>query len=372
VLAAILFRNAETKEKAPVARLTVMKTIVIATLLFLLTFSAAAQVPQPATERLDGLETVHGHVANGRGSRMQTILTRPAGTQGRLPAVMLVQWLSCDGIELNSGTARGMNELSRRIATQSGLVYLRVEKPGLGSSEGPPCSQADFQTELAGYRAGLEMLRAHSWVDPKRIVLIGMSNGGGVLPVVANDTPIAGFIAVNGWSKTWFEHMMEMLRYGPEIRGGKPGEIQAAMAGYAELYADYLVGKKKPGDVVREKPRLAKLWDDEPAHQYGRPAAFYHQLQELNLAEAWSKVASPTLAIWGEYDWIMSRDDHQRIVELVNRNKPGAARLYVVPKMTHFALSYDNAEQSIKEPRKGRFPEDLFTTVNDFLRQVVR
>ena len=348
-----------------------MKTIAISTLIGFLTLPAFAQ-PGAGIEQLEGLETIHGHVANGRGSNVQTILTRPEATRGRLPAVMLVPWLSCDGIELRSGKLDGMNELSKRIATSSGLAYLRVEKPGLGTSGGPPCSQADFQTELSGYRAALAMLRAHPWVEPSRIVLIGMSNGGGILPIVAGDTPVAGFIVINGWSKTWFEHMMEQLRRGPELRGRKPGEVSAAMGGYAELYAGYLIERKTPGEVVKAKPKLAPLWDDEPAHQYGRPSAFFHQLQELNLADAWSKVGVPTLAVWGEYDWIMSRDDHERIIALVNRNKPGAGRLMVVPKMTHFVAVYDNAEQSLKEESKGRFPEALAESVNDFVRDVVR
>ena len=348
-----------------------MKTIAISTLIGFLALPGLAQSPA-GVERLAGLETIHGHVANGRGSNVQTILTRPEGTPGRRPAVMLVPWLSCDGIELAPGKLDGMNELSKRIATSSGLVYLRVEKPGLGTSGGPPCSQADFQTELAGYRAALAMLRTHPWVDPSRIVLIGMSNGGGILPIVAGDTPVAGFIVINGWAKTWFEHMMEQLRRGPELRGRTPGEVSATMGAYAELYAAYLIERKTPGEVVKAKPKLAALWDDEPAHQYGRPSAFFHQLQELNLAGAWSKVSAPTLAVWGEYDWIMSRDDHERIIALVNRNKPGAARLIVVPKMTHFVAVYDNAEQSVKEEGRGRFPEGLATSVNEWLRDVVR
>ena len=326
----------------------------------------------PARERLEGLETVHGLLPNGHGSRLQTILTRPEGTKGRLPAVMLVNWLSCDGIELRDGPLDGMNELSRRIATRSGLVYFRVEKPGLGTSEGRPCADTDFQTELAGYRAGLAALRAHPWVDPERIVLVGMSNGAGILPLVSNGTPVAGYVVVNGWSRTWFEHMMEHLRRDAELRGTSAGEVSSRMGPYAELYAAYLIEKKTPGEIVRARPRLAKAWDDEPARQYGRPAAFFHQLQDLNLAEAWSRVAAPALVIWGEYDWIMGRDDHEQIAALINGNKPGAARLMVVPKMTHDVVVYDSVAKAMKEPRSGRFAEEVWAAVEAFLRETAR
>lgn len=329
-------------------------------LLFLLLFA-------PATERLEGVETVHGMLDNGRGSRVQTILTRPRGAAKRLPAVLLIPWLSCDAVELTPDSSGGMEEMIRRIATRANVVFLRVEKPGLGASEGPPCRDLDFQTELAGYRAGLQHLRAHPSVDPGRIVLLGMSNGGGILPLVAQDVPVAGYVVINGWSRTWFEHMMEMLRRNPEMRGTPPGEVSARIGASAELYADYLLEKKLPGDIVKAKPHLAAAWDDEPAHQYGRPARFFHQLQELNLAAAWSNVTAPTLVLWGEYDWIMGREDHERIVAMVNRNRAGAARLVVLPKTSHGLRRYDSFEKSIREPATGRFAEDAFAEVQQFL-----
>ena len=293
---------------------------------------------------LAALETVHGQAGASR-----TVITRPADAKTKLPAVMLVPWLSCDSVEPAAGPLDGMNELSKRIGERSGFVYFRVDKP-------QPCREADFERELAGYRAGLASLRKHPWVDPNRIVLIGMSNGGGILPLVADGTPVAGYIVVNGWSKTWLEHMLEHLRRAAEASGKSPGEVSARMGGYAELYTAYLVGKQTPGEIVRARPRLAPYWDGEPAHQYGRPAAFFQQLQDANLAAAWSRVAAPALVIYGEADTIMSRDDHERIVAMVNRNKPGAARLVVIPRMTHF-VEID-----------GRFPDAVWTAVEQWLR----
>lgn len=303
------------------------------------------------------LETVNGSLPNPAGFRQQTILTRPAGATQRLPAVMFVQWLSCDPIDVPPDEKRdGMNELVHRIVTRGNVVAFRIEKPGLGKSEGPPCADTDFRTELAGYRAALAALREHPWVDRDRIVLVGMSNGGGILPLVAEGTPVAGYVVVNGWSRTWFEHMLEHLRRNAEARGVAAGEVSKRMQGWAELYADYLLEKKLPGDIVKQKPHLAASWDDEPARQYGRPAAFYHQLQELNLSEAWAKVSAPSLVVWGERDTIMGRADHEHIVALVNANRAGAARLVVIPRMTH-GLSVD-----------GAFPEELWREVETWLK----
>ena len=65
---------------------------------------------------------------------------------------------------------------------------------------------------------------------------------------------------------------------------------------------------------------------DSPDGQYGRPAAFYQQLQALNLGEVWQSVNAPVLVIRGTGDNIMSRADSEAIVQIVNHVHPGHAR----------------------------------------------
>jgi len=163
-----------------------------------------AKVPAMRREALPGLETVYTSVANPSGVRQRAILTRPAGTARRLPAILFVPWFSCDSLEFPNGARPGMSEFIHRVARESGMVLLRVDKPGVGDSEGD-CANSDLDTEIAGSRAGLELLRGHEWVDPSRIVLMGQSFSGAFLPVIARDIPVAGYVFINagrapGWS----------------------------------------------------------------------------------------------------------------------------------------------------------------------------
>ena len=69
-----------------------------------------------------------------------------------------------------------------------------------------------------------------------------------------------------------------------------------------------LLFKNRPvRDIFEMQPKLVDLWPDgaDRDHLYGRPLAFYQQLQKLNLAAAWSQVKVPTLVVHGEFDWIM-------------------------------------------------------------------
>jgi pimeloyl-ACP methyl ester carboxylesterase len=328
-------------------------------------------VPALPEERIEGLDVTYGSVVSELGHRLRTIVTKPKGATGRLPGLFLAGWLSCDSVESPVGEPDGFARLLRHVMTQSGYVVMRMDKPGIGDSEGPACAETDFRTELAGYRAAFQAFATSDAVDPARIVVMGMSNGGGFAPLVTGNRTVAGFIVSGGWGKTWLEHMLEIERRRLTLSGLAPGEVSRQMQGLAQLYDEYLNGKKTPGQIVRERPRLAKLWDDAPGHQYGRPAAFYQQLQDTNLAEAWQKVSAPVLSIHGQYDWVMSREDQELIAAWVNRNRPGAGRFVEVPGMDHGYRRYPSAEAAFKG-EGGVFAEDAPAAMVEFLREIVK
>src|SRR5262245_59387316 len=44
-------------------------------------------------ERIPGCEVRYGSIVTSRGDRVRTVLTRPAGSKGRLPTIVFVPWL---------------------------------------------------------------------------------------------------------------------------------------------------------------------------------------------------------------------------------------------------------------------------------------
>ncbi|HET9191960.1 MAG TPA: alpha/beta hydrolase [Vicinamibacterales bacterium] len=317
-----------------------MRTVAAPLLAVLCVSAAGAQAPALPRrsglplETFPGVEVVYTAIRNPRGLLQRAIMTRPERSTGRRAAILFVPWLSCDSVESPKGAAPGIDELLQRIAAQMPYVLLRVDKPGVGDSEGV-CRDTDLETEIEGSRAALAFLRAHPWVDPSRILIMGHSFSGAFLPLVAGDTPVAGYVVINSWMRSWFERLIEFERLRMERSRIAPGEVAERVALLIELYTGFLLERKTPAQVIKEKPSLARVWDDEPAHQYDRPAVFFHQLQAINASRAWSSVRAPTLAIWGEADFVMHRVDHERLVAHVNGNAPGAARLLTVPGMDH-------------------------------------
>lgn len=320
----------------------------------------------PALEVFENAAVELGSVRDANGNRLRTLLSVPR-RQGRLPAVFLAGWLSCDSVEVPATGGDGVARLLRQIITESDAIVLRVDKAGVGDSEGN-CAATDFDTELSGYRAAFRALLAHPRVDPKRVVLLGISNGGGFSPLVAEDAPVAGFVSIGGWSKTWFEHMLELERRRLVLDGQPRATIGAHMKQLAAFHAAYLFGRLTPEEVVRRNPALKGVWYDEPGHQYGRPAAYYHQLQALDLGATWTRVSVPALIVWGEYDWIMSREDQELMVEAVNANAPAKARLLTVPRMDHSFSTHSTAKAAFERMGAGDYPMAAAEEILRFIR----
>ena len=315
-----------------------------------------------------GIDTEWGSVIGPGGRRLRTILTLTPGS-ARRPAVFIVGWLSCDSVEIPPEQPDSTALLMKDVVEHSGSAVFRLDKPGVGDSEGV-CSRTDFSTELESYRRAFAVLRADARIDTNHIIVMGISNGGGVAPLVAADTSVAGYVAIDGWSKTWFEHMIDLERRRLTLSGVKPEAIGPAVAGLSEFHAAYLFDQLTPGEVLRRRPHLAGLWYDEPESQYGRPAAFYHQLQRLDLAAAWGRVRVPTLVVWGEFDWIMDRADQEQIVRLVNGDDVQRAELLIVPGADHNFGRHPDRKSAFDHNGDGSYPTESGQKIIDFIRKI--
>ncbi len=281
--------------------------------------------PGAVDEFYPGHTVRYDQISNAAGNRIRLIATSPT-IGGKFATIFVVGWLSCDTIEAPSSTMEATSLVFRRLAALPDFALVRMEKEGVGDSEGD-CARADFQTELQDYQAAFQHALAYPFVDPQRIFIFGISNGGGFAPLVPGAAPVAGYVIDGGWLKTWFEHMMEIERRRLLLSGKRPGEIDALMQDVARFYARYLLAGETPRDIFKSEPALVRIWNERDAdHQYGRPVAYYQQLQRLNLAQAWSRVSAPSLILHGQYDWVMSADDLRIMNGIVATNSGGASR----------------------------------------------
>jgi pimeloyl-ACP methyl ester carboxylesterase len=325
-------------------------------------------VPGPGRdETYTGVTVLYDAIRDGAGNRLRLIATHPNTAKMRFPVILVVGWLSCDTVEAHAGTTDATQLMLRSLASLPGFATVRLEKAGVGDSEGI-CAATDFKTELAAYQEAYRHLSSYPFVNTTAIFLFGISNGGGFAPLVANGAAVKGYVIDGGWIKTWYEHMLEMERRRLSLAGHGPDEINALMKSVEALYSAYLLDKKSPRDIFTARPDLKSLWQGDFNQQYGRPPSYYQQLQELDLMAAWSGVRVPVLAMHGEYDWIMSDGDLRLLTEMVNRIVPGAAELIELPHTGHTFERYDSLHGAFAGETRP-FDESIARMVDDWFRR---
>ena len=214
---------------------------------------------EPKREHFQNAQVLYGWAQDSKGERLRTFITRPNSVAGKVPAIFFVGWLSCDSMEYpDVDTTDGFGILLRRLIEQSGYATVRMDKPGVGESQGD-CSKADFATELSGYQSAFDEMLKYDFIDPSKMFVVGLSNGGGTGPLVSRQHPIRGYIAASSWGRTWYEHMLEMERRRLTEEGKSPAEVNSAVKAFVEFYSLYLIKGMTPGQVIAEHPAVASL-----------------------------------------------------------------------------------------------------------------
>lgn len=135
-------------------------------------------------------------IRSSEGHTLAGTLTRPhAG--GVLPAAVLITGISPH--ERNNGDAPWMpfRDLADAL-TRAGVAVLRVDDRGVGKSTGDHANMTIFD-KADDVRTEVEWLRRQPDIDPKRIEIVGYSEGGLLAPMVAaGDPAIAAIVTLDG------------------------------------------------------------------------------------------------------------------------------------------------------------------------------
>ncbi|MBO0321169.1 alpha/beta hydrolase [Muricauda sp. CAU 1633] len=314
-------------------------------------------------EKHPGLDTFYEEITSSYGITQRTIITKPKKS-GKQPAIILIGGLSCSSIEVYPGRSGNWVQTIKDLVEKSGMVVMRIEKPGVGDSDGD-CSSSDFLMDLEGYRSAIKSLLTKPYVDTTKVVIYGSSMGSALAPLLANEFNLAGVISDGTFFKTWFEHMLEIERRILQFNGNTESQIVEKMNKYYfPLYYGMLVEKMTYQEVVDTYPALAEYNYHSPAHMYGRPVEYYQQLQDIDLAGQWEKIKAPVRILRGANDWIMSAFDNEMIIEVLKRNRHQDHILHEYPGLDHWNTIHEKAKDSY-EGKPGTWDEG---TINLIIR----
>jgi pimeloyl-ACP methyl ester carboxylesterase len=325
----------------------------------------AVQLGQPPDESDPAVATRYDSIAVD-GTLRRVLVTIPKQARAPVPGVLLIGGIGCFSIDVASDPQDPYLRLAHDLG-RAGFVTMRVEKSGVGDSRGPPCRSVDFASEERSYAVALNALRSDPAVDPKRVYIFGHSIGTIVAPRLAQHERVAGIVVAEAVGRDWFEYELRNTRRQLELGGTAAAATDAAMMDKYQCMYRLLVAKESETAIEVAQPSCK-----DHNGVYPVDAAYIRQVAALNIIEPWTRLGVPMLAIFGSSDFVTERDDHVRIVAIVNAAHPGTATFHEIEGMDHLlyrAASPKAALDAFASGAARQYDTDLSVVVIAWLKQ---
>lgn len=199
--------------------------------------------------------------------------------------------------------------------TREGIAVLRVDDRGIGGTTGNT-DDATSENFADDALAGVAFLQSRKEIDPKKIGLIGHSEGGLIGPLVASKSRDVAFIVMMaGTGVTGEEIILSQGALIAKAMGASDEDVAKAKKSQVESFD--IIRKEKDVEKVQEK--LMKLVEEElkaiPDGKEAKTARSAAEAQIKAVTSPWfrffltydprpalTKVRCPVLAINGELD----------------------------------------------------------------------
>ncbi len=257
-------------------------------------------------------------------------LTLPPG-EGKAPAALLISGSGALNRDLELAGHKPFLVLADHL-TRLGIAVLRVDDRGVGGSTGNTL-QSTSRDKAADVLAGVRFLRGHARIEPERVGLIGISEGGMVAPLAVNrvepgtvaftvllaGTAVPGgdvlrrqlrrIAAANGASAEMIERLAALQDRALEIMGSEIPHADAAAA-LREVAAEQMAAQPETAQLSGEplETALAQVVESNLS-------PWFRFFIRYDPGPALGGLHVPTLALFGGKDTQVDADQNQSAME---------------------------------------------------------
>ena len=258
-------------------------------------------------------------------------ITKPKIASTRYPAVVLH---TGSGVGDRDGTAAGIPTLGQIAGAlaDAGYLAIRYDKRGYGQTGGraESATLTDFAEDL---RAVVRYLEKRKDVDPKRIVVLGHSEGGWVALLAASrEKKIAGVIAISAPASTGAEVVLEQQQH----------QLDQLKVPDAERQAKVELQKR-----IHEAVTTDKGWEGIPPElRKQADSAWFRSLLLFDPAKVIEDVRQPLLIIQPDLDRQVPVAHADKLAELAKKGRSPSVELMIVKGVNHLLVPATTGEVS--------------------------
>jgi pimeloyl-ACP methyl ester carboxylesterase len=316
------------------------------------------------TEKYAGLEVIYSESKSTIGLQ-RIIITKPTMTQKKMPVITFIGGIGCYSLDFPMDSTASEVELMTDLS-RKGFITARLEKPGMGdnSKHCKPCNEVSFSEETTGYVEAIKALKLRPDVDSNNIYIFGHSMGGVFAPLVAKQTAVKGIIAYGTIGSNFIEYLAKTRRTIADAYQMSPEETDDYVKDACECSAYYFAEKMTTKEAAKKKEICGEYLSvfDLRARTYN------DELYSYNIPLLWKTYNGKALIIWGESDYISSREDHEIVSRSINHYHPGYSTFATVKEADHGMNIAKNFQEAQK--RAGKYNPEISTLISNWLTTV--
>jgi len=256
--------------------------------------------------------------------RIAGTLTMPKG-KGPFPAVLLIAGSGPLDRDEEVAFHKPFLVLADHL-TRQGIAVLRADKRGVGKTTGE-FAEATILDLAEDVRAGVKYLKTRKEIDPKRIGLLGHSEGGVVGPILASgSSDVAFLVMLAGLGQNNGDIIIFQKLLAVKTHGADESTLALMRSWYERVYAvvredtDHATAEKKIRALhatltAEEKEKLG--WPDSSLDREIADQLQRHWRYDLRYdpRATLMKVRCPVLALGGEKDMQVPAKENLAIIE---------------------------------------------------------
>ncbi len=307
-------------------------------------------------ETFENGDVTYGEVVY-EGNILRSILVTPKH-KIKTPVVYFLQGYTCGTVETTTDNNPAKKLMSDWV--NAGFAVYRVEKPGVGDSKSSKhCMQISFDEELTAFKEGYKDLLKQETIDTDNIFMFGHSMGGVIAPLLNDMKSPRGILTYGSIAQNWYDYMVDLYTIQPKHFGVSDSQIKEDNKVNLKFNEDFLINKLS-GSEILENEAYANFFRDNEVNfrqnQYiGRHFDFWQSLADVNIPEAWTKVKTNVLAMYGEFDiQAISPKSAEKIADIVNKNG-GKGEFIVVKKADHGFVNFDSMQHNAETLGNGTY-----------------
>jgi dienelactone hydrolase len=270
--------------------------------------------------------------------KLSGTLTVPRG-KGPFPAVVLVHGSGPHDRDETVGGTKPFKDLAQGLASRNIAVlrYVKRTKQYPVPEAAPTMTAETVEDALRA----VDLLRHQPEIDPKRIYVLGHSQGGYLMPrIMQRDAKLAGVIVMAGNVRPLEELVIEQTEYLLSLSGG--------------------------GTAV-QRARLEQLKSNPWSALPGLPQSYRDDLKGYNPAVEARKVDMPMLVLQGERDYQVTMKDLALWRAALGTRRNVAFRSY--PRLNHLFVVGEGASTPSEYQKQGHVSAEVIDDIVTWIQK---